>query len=57
MSKTTKVIVLYAASIACIFLSIFTDTIMENLVFTSLSIFLSLSVFKILKENVKLTSN
>ncbi len=57
MSKTTKVIILYAASITCIFLSIYTDTIMENLVFTSLSILLSLSVFKILKEEVSFASN
>jgi hypothetical protein len=50
MKKKAVIILLYAASILCILLSLFTDAIIENFVLTSLSIFFSLLVFKILKK-------
>ena len=50
MKKKTVIILLYAASILCILLSLFTDAIFENFVLTSLSIIFSLLVFKILKK-------
>jgi hypothetical protein len=50
MKKKTVIILLYAASILCILLSLFTDAIIANFVLTSLSIIFSLLVFKILKK-------
>lgn len=50
MKKNTVVILLYATSIICIFLSLLTDGIFENFILTSFSIFLSLFVFKLLKK-------
>ena len=50
MKKKTVIILLYAASILCILLSLFTDAIIANFVLTSLSFIFSLLVFKILKK-------
>ncbi len=50
MKKKAVIILLYATSILCILLSLFTDAIFVNFVLTSLSIFFSLLVFKILKK-------
>jgi hypothetical protein len=56
MKKNAVVILLYIASILCIFLSLYTDAIFENFILTSLSIFFSLFVFKILKKEEIFTS-